>query len=357
MHRRGADRESGSLWGKAGQRSLERSALVEAIAQLTHALGQIAALPATSALRREEIKLQVALITPLIHVKGYAAPETKAVAERARLLIEQADMLGEPTEDPLLLFSVLYSFWTASSWRSTAMLCAILRRNSCRSPKSKGRPPLVIGHRLMGHSLMLTGNIAERRAHYDQSVALYDPTVHRPLATRFGQDAGVATLCFRSLTLWLLGYPDAALADAKQALREARDIGQAANLFFALLHTSLTHIQCGDYAVANAETDELAALTNEKGSSFWKALGMSVQGCLFALTGKVCDAVQRITSGIAALRSTGTTLWMPLHSSYFARAYAELGQFDDAWRSIGEAMTAVETTTATNEGASGHRPP
>ena len=97
-------------WGKAGQRSLERSALVEAVAQLTRALDQIATLPATPALRREEIKLQVALITPLIHVKGYAAPETKAAAERARLLIEQADALGEPPEDPLLLFSVLYGF-------------------------------------------------------------------------------------------------------------------------------------------------------------------------------------------------------------------------------------------------------
>jgi hypothetical protein len=79
---------------------------------------------------------------------------------------------------------------------------------------------------------------------------------------------------FGPLALWLLGYPDAALADAKQALREARDIGQAVNLLFALLHTSLTHIQCRNYAVANAEADKLAALTNEKGSSFWKALGM-----------------------------------------------------------------------------------
>ena len=33
------------LWGKAGQRSLERSALVEAVAQLTRALEQIATLP------------------------------------------------------------------------------------------------------------------------------------------------------------------------------------------------------------------------------------------------------------------------------------------------------------------------
>ena len=36
------------LWGKAGQRSLERSALVEAVEQLTRALGQIATLPAYS---------------------------------------------------------------------------------------------------------------------------------------------------------------------------------------------------------------------------------------------------------------------------------------------------------------------
>ena len=49
--------KAAGLWGKAGQRSLERSALVEAVAQLTRALDQIATLPATTALRREEIKL------------------------------------------------------------------------------------------------------------------------------------------------------------------------------------------------------------------------------------------------------------------------------------------------------------
>ena len=53
--------KAAGLWGKAGQRSLERSALVEATAQLTRALGQIATLPGTPALRREQIKLQVAL--------------------------------------------------------------------------------------------------------------------------------------------------------------------------------------------------------------------------------------------------------------------------------------------------------
>ena len=71
---------------------------------------------------------------------------------------------------------------------------------------------------------------------------------------------------------------------------------------------------------------------------------MLLQGCLFALTGKASDAVQMITSGIAASRSTGATLFVPMYLSHLARAYADLGQFDDAWRCISEAMTAVETT-------------
>jgi predicted ATPase len=74
--------KAASLWGKARQRSLDRSALVEAAEQLTRALRQIASLPSTCALRREQIRLQVALITPLIHLKGYAAPEIRRLLSR-----------------------------------------------------------------------------------------------------------------------------------------------------------------------------------------------------------------------------------------------------------------------------------
>jgi predicted ATPase len=51
-----------------------------------------------------------------------------------------------------------------------------------------------------------------------------------------------------------------------------------------------------------------------------------------------------ITSGIIAWRATGARLFVPLFLSNLARAYADLGQFDDAQRYIGEAMRAVETT-------------
>src|SRR5262249_40093252 len=61
------------------------------------------------------------------------------------------------------------------------------------------------------------------------------------------------------------------------------------------------------------------------------------------MTGKASDAVHVATSWLSTFRSTSSTLLAPLHLSYLARAYAELGRFDDAWRCIDEAMTTVET--------------
>ena len=223
--------KAAGFWGKAGQRSVERSALVEAAEQFTRAIAQIATLPATPALRREQIKLQVALITPLMYVKGYAAPETKAAAERARLLVERAEALGEPPEDPLLLFLVPYGFWVVNYVAFNGDALRELAAQFLGFAERHGAPvPLMIGHRLMGTSLMCTGDITESRPHYDQAIALYDPTAHRPLATRFGQDIGVTILSGRSMASWLLGYPEAALADSSQTLTAAREIGQAATL-------------------------------------------------------------------------------------------------------------------------------
>jgi predicted ATPase len=84
-------------------------------------------------------------------------------------------------------------------------------------------------------------------------------------------------------------------------------------------------------------------LANEKGAPWWKAIGILTQGSVFALTGRA-EAVETITSGLAALRSTGATVYIPMYLSCLARAQADLHRFDDARRSIDEATAAMETT-------------
>jgi class 3 adenylate cyclase/predicted ATPase len=337
--------KAAGLWGKAGQRSLERSALVEAAAQLTRALDQTATLPATPSLRREQIKLQIGLSNALMHVKGYAAPETKGAIEQARLFIEQSEALGEPPEDPLLLFSALYGVWAVNYVVFNGDICRDLAAQFLTlAEKKRATSPLLMAHAIIGHTSLNGGDFNKAREHYDKGIALYDPSEHRPLATRFGQDIRVAILSYRSLALWLLGFPEAALKDAENSVKYGRETGQAASLMFVLYVTDILHILCGNYSVATAQAQELFLVADEKGALLWKASGMMFEGCVLASTGKSSEAIERLTAGSIGYQSTGATTFLTWFLSYLIRAYLELGQFNDAWRRIGEMMTAVQTT-------------
>jgi predicted ATPase len=332
-------------WGKAGQRSINRSALLEAVEQLTRALAQIERLPPTPTLRREQIELQVALINPLMHVKGYAAPETKAAVERARLLIETAEVLGEPHEDPLLMFSILYGFWVENyvAFNGDVML-SLAAQFLDRAGRQAATGPVMTGHRLMGTSLLYAGEFVDARVHLERALELYDPVKHRALAMRFGQDARVAALFYRSRTLWPLGFPEAALVDADRAVKDAREMGQAATLMAALALTSTTYIHCGHYALALAQLDELIALAEDKGAILWKVHATVNKDLVAALTGKAVNAVDVITSGLAAWRATGATMLVPMRLASLANAHADIGLFDEAWHSIGEAIATIKVT-------------
>jgi hypothetical protein len=142
--------------------------------------------------------------------------------------------------------------------------------------------PLMIGHRVMGTTRAFTGDLAGAVAHYDQSLALDNPAERR---LHIGPDNRVTALCFRALALWVLGYPETAFADTDHALKDAREIGQAATLMLALRFASFPHIFCGNYARANALLNELLVLADGKGAFYWKAHGMSDKDLRISVNG------------------------------------------------------------------------
>ena len=129
-----------------------------------------------------------------------------------------------------------------------------------------------------------------------------------------------------------------------QAINDAREIGQAATLMYALGHAPLLLLSSGNFLAAAADAREAIALADEKGAFLWKGAAMAFLGCTFAFSGETSNAVETIASGIAACRAAGSTVWKPLHLLGLARAHAQLGQFDEARRAIGEAITTAATT-------------
>ena len=80
------------------------------------------------------------------------------------MLIEQAEALGEPTQDPLVLFSVLYGFFAANY---VAFNGDVIRNLAAQfltlAEKQATTAATMIGHRLMGASLVHTGEIVQGR--------------------------------------------------------------------------------------------------------------------------------------------------------------------------------------------------
>jgi predicted ATPase len=113
---------------------------------------------------------------------------------------------------------------------------------------------------------------------------------------------------------------------------------------FALSHVSLAHTFRRDHAAAEELANRLVILGEEKGSLYWQSYGRMLQGWLLAEAGRNSEAISVGTAAVAAIRSTGATAYAPWYMSYLAMAHAKLGQFDDAWRCIAEAIGASETT-------------
>src|SRR4029077_20261914 len=116
----------------------------------------------------------------------------KAATERARLLMEQAEALGEPPENPLLLYSVLYGFWITNAVAFNGDAALALAGQFLEIAEKQGATvPLSMGHGIMGFSLLVTGHFTQSLRQTDQALAFYNPAVHRPLAMLFGQDIRV----------------------------------------------------------------------------------------------------------------------------------------------------------------------
>jgi predicted ATPase len=58
--------------------------------------------------------------------------------------------------------------------------------------------------------------------------------------------------------------------------------------------------------------------------------------------GQAAEAIEALPQALLAFHATGATLLTPFYLISSARAYAELGRFDDAWGSIDDAMQAMD---------------
>jgi class 3 adenylate cyclase/predicted ATPase len=330
-----------AFWQKAGQRAVERSANLEAIAHLTKGLEVLKTQPETPARDQQELVLQTTVGVPLIAVKGMAAPEVERAYARARQLCLQ---VGDTPQ----LFPALMGLWwfyeVKPDLRTAYELGQQLLDLAGRGDDSA---LLIQAHRAMGHTLFWRGEFASGRAHLEQAIARYDPQQHRSLAFTFGEHAGVPTRGFAAHVLWYLGYPDRAL----EAMYEALSIAAAEdthpwtvvmiNVFAAWMRAYRREPQ-----LVQQPAERALKLATEQQLAFFVGHATVLQGWARVQQGEGEQAIADIRRGIAAYRATGAELESAYWFALLGEACATFGAVDEGLAALTEAQDLVATTGA-----------
>jgi hypothetical protein len=207
----------------AGARALSRSALNEAREHIAQALKLISGLPEDDSQRRDELKLRIALARTLLEQKGYADPQVGEAYTEVRNFSKRVGDAG-------MYLAALYGLWSHNyvRGRPAAMLDQASEFLAFADSHNEAGS-IVVGHRLVGTSCLINGDIGGAGDALQQALVRYDPSEHgavspggRSLRARFGQDVGVAIYSYRSWALCLSGQ----LSDAEKAAQVALERSQ-----------------------------------------------------------------------------------------------------------------------------------
>jgi predicted ATPase/class 3 adenylate cyclase len=325
-------------WQLAGQRALQRSAHLEAVAHLTQGLALLTTLPETPARRQQELDLQVALGPALIATKGHGAPDTERAHARARALCEQ---LGDTPQ----LFPVLRGLLSYYVMQGQMQEAHRLGEQMLRQAQAQPDPaPRMLAHFQLGLVLFWRCEPAAAQTHHTQALTLYTPQAHRALAVRYGVDVGVASHCYLAWELWSLGSPEQALQQSQAARTLAQEVAHPYSLATALFWAAVVHQFRRETPAVYALATALTTLAAAQGFALFLAWGALVYGWALALKGQGEQGIAAMRQGLAAELATGSTLFQPYGLGLLAEAYRDGGHPDEGLAVLAEARAVLETT-------------
>ncbi len=315
-------------WQLAGQRALERSANAEAIAHLSFGVSMINAAPASDNLAHRELKLQTMLAGPLIATKGYSAPETAAVFERAHALSNQVD-------DPTLMFPVLYQQWVFTIVNHTGARVTETLKIASRflemADAQQDSLPKVLGQRITATSQVCLGEFAHARTGFETAISLYDEEQHSDSTYKFGQNPRSASVAFLGSTLQLLGYSDQAKTAIKAALDHAEEVNHAYTTGYVRYFgdVSVAYFSRDIDAVGSSNT-ALLKLATEQNLVLFKLYGEVQAAWVMSMQGRHDEAIVAARTGLENLQNAGVLLYQPIVMAQLAEVLAAGGQPDKA---------------------------
>jgi predicted ATPase len=193
--------------------------------------------------------------------------------------------------------------------------------------------------------LFYGGELAATRPHLDQGLRLYDLQRHRLHAARYtGHDPGVCCRVVAAQALWLLGYPDQAMASSQAALELAQQLAHPFSLALALTFAAMLHHCRRELPLIQARAEASMTLATEQDLTATTGASKTLVGWALAARGHGEEGITQIRQALAADRSTGATRDRPYNLALLAEASAQGGQTTEGLEALTEALALLATS-------------
>jgi predicted ATPase/class 3 adenylate cyclase/DNA-binding response OmpR family regulator len=322
---------------RAGRRSIEQSANVEAIGHLTRALELMQALHDTPERKRATFLVEVMLGQAMIAAYGYAAPKTREILLRARKLIDD-------TTDLTQKFAVLYGGWASHYVAGeTAKQQSLAVEFLAEAERTSSTALQCIAHRIFGTTDLTRGEFATALNHLKQARALYDSEHHASYRHQYGQDIGASALCYLSWTLWHLGYFDQASEAAAEAIKLAEKLSHPHTLVYTICHArGFMDLFRRRYEDIQSYAGLVISICKENGFSHWMNCGKIFHGWAAVCRGQVDTGMEVLREGMGGWQKSGAGLWMPIFLMSEAEVYGKWGRDEAALQAVERALAICE---------------
>jgi tetratricopeptide (TPR) repeat protein len=316
-----------AYYQQAGEQAAARSAHEEAVAHLRRAITVLNRLPERDHDGREA-GLQRALAPSLTAVRGYAHPETEATYERARVLYSAA---GDRENSSWALHGLANVCLNLAKFQRALDL---IEQALEVTETAQGDVYIAAAHAQKSTIYYYQGRFGAALEHAETATRLYGPAGHyRPgVFSPFGADESVGSQSSSAWTLWQLGYPDQALARARESIEFATMLDHPFSIAHARFFEVVVQWMRRDVVAQRQTAEELIRFASAQRFPLFVGVATTFRGHALGNPAGIID-------GLTRAAGTGTQCGAPMIFTVLAEAYQGCGN-------LTEALGAVETGLA-----------